>query len=138
MSSQNSHAENISCLVDTNVVIDLLRRREYALGLIAKWAEEGLLAVSTLTHLEVYHGMKRGEENGTNLLLDGLVSIDVDIPIARQAGRMLGELRSRGLTVSVGDAIIGATALSVGVPLLTNNLAHYPFAGLKVVPALQK
>ena len=43
----------ISCLVDTDIAIDFLRRREYALNLLESWAGEGLLAISTLTHLEI-------------------------------------------------------------------------------------
>ena len=129
--------KGISCLVDTDIAIDFLRRREYAQELLTNWAEEGLLAISTLTHLEVYQGMKAGEERATNAFLDGLVSVAVDVPIARQAGTMLGELRSKGMTIGIADAIIAATALQSGAPLLTNNTAHYPFPNLKVIRGLE-
>ena len=131
-------SRGISCLLDTDIVIDFLRRRDYAHLLLEKWGGEGLLAISTLTHLEVYQGMKSGEEKATDLFLDGLTSVAVDVPIARMAGKILGELRSRGVTISIGDAIIGATALYLGVPLLTNNTEHYPFKSLRVVPGMEK
>ncbi len=134
---QSSRVKGISCLLDTDIAIDFLRRRDYARKLLEKWAGEGLLAISTLTHLEIYQGMKSGEEKATNVFLDGLISITVDVPIARRAGRMLGELRSKGMTVSIGDAIIAATALQVGAPLLTNNVEHYPFTDVKVVRGLE-
>lgn len=130
---QSSQVKGISCLLDTDIVIDFLRRREYARKLLENWAGEGLLAISTLTHLEIYQGLKAGEEEGTNAFLDGLTSLAVDVPIARQAGRMLGELRSKGVTVGIADAIIAATALQFGTPLLTNNIEHYPFPNLKVI-----
>jgi predicted nucleic acid-binding protein len=130
---QSSRVKGISCVVDTDIAIDFLRRRDYAQKLLENWAEEGLLAISTLTHLEIYQGMKAGEERATNAFLDGLVSVAVDIPIARRAGTMLGELRSKGMTTGVADAIIAATALQFGTPLLTNNIVHYPFPGLKVI-----
>lgn len=133
---QNSRVTGISCLLDTDIVIDFLRRRNYARKLLEKWAGEGLLAISTLTHLEIHQGMKSGEEKATNVFLDGLVSVAVDVPIARRAGRIIGELRSKGVTVGIGDAIIAATAVQVGAPLLTNNVEHYPFAELKVVRGL--
>jgi len=123
--------------VDTDVVIDFLRRRDYALKLLENWAGEGLLAISTLTHLEIYQGMKAGEERATNTFLDGLVSVAVDIPIARRAGTMLGELRSKGITIGIADAIIAATALQFGSPLLTNNVEHYPFPNLNVIRGLE-
>jgi predicted nucleic acid-binding protein len=123
--------------VDTDVAIDFLRRREYARNLLGHWAGEGLLAISTLTHLEIYQGMKPGEEGATNAFLDGLISVVVDIPIARRAGTMLGELRSKGITIGIADAIIAATALQFGAPLLTNNVEHYPFTDLKVIRGLE-
>ena len=63
---QSSRVKGISCLVDTDVAIDFLRRREYAQKLLENWAGEGLLAISTLTHLEIYLGMKAGKERATN------------------------------------------------------------------------
>ena len=123
--------------MDTGVAIDYLRRREYAQKLLENWAGEGLLAISTLTHLEIYQGMKAGEEKSTNAFLDGLVSVVVDVPIARRAGTMLGELRSKGRMIGIADAIIAATALQFGAPLLTNNVEHYPFPNLKVIRGLE-
>ena len=134
---QSSQVKGISCILDTDIAIDFLRRRDYARDLLNHWAGEGLLAISTLTHLEIYQGMKTGEEGATNAFLDGLVSVVVDIPIARQAGTMLGGLRSKGMTIGIADAIIAATALQFGAPLLTNNVEHYPFPDLKVIKGLE-
>ena len=134
---QSSRIKNIACLVDTDVAIDFLRRREYARELLERWAEEGLLVISTLTHLEIYQGIKAGEEEATNTFLDGLMSAAVDVPIARRAGTMLGKLRAKGTTIGIADAIIAATALHLNAPLLTNNVEHYPFTDLKVVRGLE-
>lgn len=133
---QSSRLKGISCLIDTDIAIDFLRRRDYARELLDYWAREGLLAISTLTHLEIYQGMRSGEEQATNAFLDGLVSFDVDIPVARRAGLMLKELRAGGVTIGMADAVIAATALQLGTPLLTNNVEHYPFNGLKVIRGL--
>ncbi len=130
---QSSRVKGISCLVDTDVAIDFLRRRDYAQKLLEDWAGQGLLAISTLTHLEIYRGIKTGEEGATDAFLDGLVSVAVDIPIARRAGIMLGGLRSEGMTIGIADAIIAATALQLDAPLLTNNVEHYPFTDLEVI-----
>jgi len=129
----SSLVNGISCLVDTDIVIDYLRRREYAHQLLNSWADKGLLAISTLTHLEIYQGMKSGEEESTNAFLDGVVSVAVDTLIARRAGTMLGVLRSRGVTIGIADAVIAATALQAGAPLITNNVEHYPFPNLRVI-----
>jgi len=62
---QSSQVKGISCLIDTDIAIDYLRRRDYAQKLLDYWAGEGLLAISTLTHLEIYQGMKTSEEGAT-------------------------------------------------------------------------
>jgi predicted nucleic acid-binding protein len=128
----SSRVQGVSCIIDTDIAIDFLRQREYARELLLSWSTGGLLAISALTHLEIYQGMKAIEEKATNSFLDGLVSIDVDTSVARQAGILLRDLRSKGRTIGIADAIIGATALQIGVPLLTNNVEYYPFPGLQV------
>lgn len=133
-----SRVKGVTCLVDTDVAIDFLRRRVYARKLLEHWAGQGLLAISTLTHLEIYQGMKPGEERATNAFLDGLISVAVDVPISRRAGRMLGELRTKGVTLGIADAIVAATALQLDAPLLTNNVEHYPFTDLNVVQGMER
>ena len=126
----------ISCLIDTDIIIDYLRQREYARELLERFYREGMLAISVITHLEVYQGMRPREEERTNAFLDGLTSMPVDIFLARRAGKLLSDLRARGVTIGMTDAIIGATALSLDVPLLTNNTEHYPFLELKLVKGI--
>jgi predicted nucleic acid-binding protein len=129
----SNQVKGVSCILDTDIVIDFLRRREYSRKILNHWADEGLLAISSLTHLEIYQGMKTGEEKATNSFLDGLITIDVDISIARRAGALLRNLRSKGITIGTVDAIIAATALQFEVSLITNNVEHYPFPSLKVI-----
>lgn len=128
----------LCCLVDTDIAIDFLRQREYAKELLERWAKEGFLSVSTITHLEIHQGMRPGEEEATNTFLDGLVAIPVDVDIARRAGALLGQMRRDGRTTSIADAIIAATALALGLPLLTSNVEHYAFSGLKVIKGVER
>jgi predicted nucleic acid-binding protein len=133
---QSGKVKGVSCLVDTDILIDFLRKRIYAKKLLESWAESGLLAISALSHLEIYQGIKTGEEKATSAFLNGLTSVAVDITIAQHAGTMLAQLRSKGITIGVVDAVIAATALQCKVPLLTNNIDHYPFTSLEVIRGL--
>jgi predicted nucleic acid-binding protein len=81
--------------------------------------------------------MKAGEEEATNAFLDGLLSIPVDVYVARRAGKLLGNLCSSGVTVGIADSVIAATAMELDVPLLTNNVDHYPFPDLNIIRGLQ-
>ena len=123
----------ISCIVDTDILIDHLRGRQYAIRLLERWNESGLLAISVITQLEIYQGVRPDEVVRTDALLESPVSLDVDVSLARLTGTLIGEFRRRGITVSMADAIIGATALQRRVPLLTNNVRDYPFPELTLV-----
>ena len=133
-----NNRSGIACVVDSDIIINFLRGHEITRHLLNNWSEEGLLAVSAVTHLEVYYGMKSSEVPATEAFLDGLQSIPVDVYIARRAGQLLSKIRSLGVTVGIADAIIAATTLQLDVPLLTNNIRHYPFAGLKVIRGVLK
>jgi predicted nucleic acid-binding protein len=129
----------VSCLVDTDVCIDFLREREYAKTLLGKWLAKGLLSVSAVTHLEIYAGMRKGEEKATGAFLDLMVTMPVDEMIARSAGDIIRHLKSRGITMSPSDSIIAASALIMNVPLITNNISDYPvsaISGLVVVKGI--
>ncbi|MBN1376523.1 MAG: PIN domain-containing protein [Dehalococcoidia bacterium] len=126
----------VSCLVDTDVCIDFLRKKEYARKLLHGWLSRGLLSVSAITHLEIYAGILRSEEQATGVFLDSMVTMPVDKDIARSAGNIIRHLKSRGLTISPSDAIIAASALYSNVPLVTNNISDYPvseISGLIVI-----
>jgi predicted nucleic acid-binding protein len=113
-------------LLDSDVVIWLLRGRQPVVEHVERLAGRGQLLVSAITRAEVTSGMRPGEERATLRLLDGLTTMPVSGDIADRAGRMLGELRRRGVTVQLPDAIIAATALDAGAELHTCNPRHYP------------
>jgi len=126
----------ISCLVDSDVCIDYLRGREYTQVLFRKWMEKGLLSISAITHLEIYAGMRKGEEGGTVDFLDNMVTVPVDESVAGSAGNIIRRLKAKGLTMSPMDSIIAASALFAGVTLITNNVDDYPapqISGLVVI-----
>jgi predicted nucleic acid-binding protein len=113
-------------LLDSDVVIRLLRGQRQVLEHVERLAGRGQLLVSAITRAEVTSGMRPEEERATVLLLDGLTTMPVSGDIADRAGRMLGELRRRGITVHLPDAIIAATALHAEAELHTCNPRHYP------------
>lgn len=40
--------------------------------------------------------------------------------------------RKQGVSIALPDALIGATALELGIPLYTCNIRHFPFNQLDV------
>ena len=107
----------IELLLDTNMVIGLLKRRDAAVAL----AEEQKLrlnraAVSQITRMELlgFPGLTESEEAAIQAFLDSCQTILLDQAIEQQAIR----LRRTGM-FKLPDAIIAATALILNVRLLT-------------------
>ena len=108
-----------AAVVDTDILVDHLRGHR-------RLQVERALAYSTVSRAELFAGTDSVAVIRT--LLDALVEVDLDRTIAETAG---GIRRSRGLAMP--DAIVAATALGLGVPLVTRNARHFRgIAGLIV------
>ena len=74
---------------------------------------------------EIFAGIRPGEESATEAFFAARTEVPVDAHIGRRAGQYLGRFaKSHGLDVP--DALIGATASTVGLRLWTLNRRHYP------------
>ena len=68
------------------------------------------------------------------LLIDSdiLTSVDVDLAIADGASEYLRKFH-KSHALSIGDAVIAATAKEMGVKLVTRNIKHYPMKDIEIV-----
>lgn len=111
-------------LLDTNILVDLLRghrlAREFVDGLQKK------PAISVVTLLELIAGAKSRREEGEILRFERKLGIlPVTAPIARRAGEHTKHFKpAHGLDDL--DAIIAATAEHHALDLATLNVKHFP------------
>ena len=114
-------------LPDTNILIDAFRdkrgRRELLGRLVASGNSLGCCAV---TVAEIYSGMQPREAVPTDAFLSALVWYNSSRAIARRAGRLRFEYARQGITLSLPDTLIAATALEHGLTLITENRKHFP------------
>ena len=103
-------------MVDTDVLIDHLRGHQKL------DSSDGLLAYSVVTRCELFAGAHGDEQ--VMALLEGMIEIPVDGSIAEAAG-----LIRRHHGTRIADAMIAATAVDIGVPLMTRSRRH--FEGIK-------
>lgn len=105
-------------LVDTNILISLLN------GAIEpqQLADAGPFVVSTVSVAELYAltGTALHEERQIDALVLEIDIAAVGISIAKRAG-LLARTRRRGLA----DLMIAATAIELGLPLLTENVRDF-------------
>jgi predicted nucleic acid-binding protein len=117
-------------LLDTCILIDVLRGRKQAAAFIDALDEPPALSAVTLT--ELFAGVRgRDEEAAIRNLADVSNVLPVDRAVAELAGHYLKSfMRSHG--VDPLDAIIAATAHEHGLKLVTLNIKHFPmFPGLE-------
>lgn len=76
--------------------------------------------------------MRENEREATLDLLDSLTTMPLDSTTADLAGGLIREWRSQGVVLGDADAVIAASALMLGVGLVTTNPRHFPMPELVV------
>ncbi|MFN3648250.1 MAG: type II toxin-antitoxin system VapC family toxin [Armatimonadota bacterium] len=116
-------------VVDTDVASFLFkqdsRAARYAPHLIGK-----VLVLSAQSRAELYTWplLRNWGRPRREALEHSLRSYVIEYPddrICRIYGELVADTRSRGFQISAGDAWHAATALSLGVPLVTHNARHF-------------
>ena len=122
-------------LLDTSVLIDVLRLRNQRRDWLAQLARSGhTLSTTTLNVAELYAGMRPGEETQTEALLAGLESYEVNGADARFAGKLKSSWAKKGRTLTLDDAIIAAITMERGCALITDNRRDFPMAEVQLYP----
>jgi predicted nucleic acid-binding protein len=120
-------------VLDTDVLIDVLRGRAVARSFLQDAADRFVPCCSVVSVAELYVGMRSEEETATRILLDGLVIVPVTYEIAEVAGRFKKRITSRRLELV--DCLIAATAFIEGATLATGNVKDYPMQEITVLNA---
>lgn len=121
-------------LLDSDVIIWHLRGRKEVTEMLRDLQRFELPACSALSVLEVQLGVKKGEEEKTDLFLKSLRIIDVNMDIANKAAKLIREHRAKGVTLDLPDVVIAGTCILYDLILVTYNTKHYPIPELKFHP----
>jgi tRNA(fMet)-specific endonuclease VapC len=132
-------------ILDSSVAIASERRRETVERLIERVVTatgDQEAALSAIGVTELIHGLYRAQTPVLRLrrqsFLDELLRALTVYPYTKEtallAGKLDGEQQSKGVVIPFGDLLIGATALSLGFSVLTENLRHFQkIPGLSVI-----
>ncbi|MCP4425600.1 MAG: type II toxin-antitoxin system VapC family toxin [Chloroflexi bacterium] len=112
-------------LLDTGIVIRHLRGRKPIVNLVRGLNRTSRLAVATMTHMEVYAGMRPQEEYTTRKFLSRFVNLPLDTDIAERAGNLIKQRRREQRPIAVPDAIVAATAFRHQLTLVTLNHRNF-------------
>jgi predicted nucleic acid-binding protein len=119
-------------LLDTTVLIDVLRGRGAASRLLDLRSSGEVPFVCCINVEEIWRGIRPGEEERADTLVGGLRLAGLGLAEGRRAGRWRRDAATRGTTLSQADCLIAAAAVGVGARLATGNPKHFPMEELDV------
>lgn len=114
----------MSTVIDTSVIIDILRGLPAAVDYVEKL--EDVPACSEITRVEVARGLRSAERAPAERLFQQLRWVALDEPIARRAGELGRKWKRSHPGISSPDLVIAATAEQLAGDLATSNVRHFP------------
>jgi predicted nucleic acid-binding protein len=114
-------------LVDSDIIIDGARGDSHAKEFLGKSASRYVLAISTITRLELLAGCRNPREwTLTQATVRQFSELELTSEISRIAVALFDSYRlSHG--IAMADGLIAATAISQGIPLVSKNQRHFRY-----------
>ena len=120
-------------LLDTTVLIDLLRGRQGAVARLRVLRQRGDVAhVCAINVEETVRGLRATEQEPARRLFAGLRVVELGGSEGWLAGEWRRQHAERGQTLAQADCLIAAAALSVDGRLATGNPKDFPMTELAV------
>lgn len=117
-------------LLDTNICIQIIRRKPAALLARLTALPVGDVGLSTITAAELHVGVQKSREPARNaealaLFLVPLEIAAFDFAAAEAYGRVRAALESAGNPIGPLDTLIAGHAISLDITLVTDNVAEF-------------
>ena len=116
----------MSYLIDTNIIIDYLRKTDYAIELMNKIKLEETPYLSSVTTAELLAGCSPKKRKTLCEFINKFNIIEINNEIAIQTGILVFDFARKGITLHFQDATLAATALAHNFTLITKNKKHFP------------
>jgi predicted nucleic acid-binding protein len=122
-------------LLDTSVLIDILRLRHGRKELLADLVERGHHLTTTAINLaEIYSGVRPDEERRTIQFMESLECYSIDAATGEHAGRLRNFWANKGHVIALPDIVVATVAIEQDCTLLTDNRKHFPMPELRLYP----
>lgn len=120
-------------VLDSTFLVDHLRGLPEALARWHALFERGDDPIATeIVVCEVRSGLREADVPAFEALLRPVEFVQPGPDTAMLAGRWRAELRARGATLSLADALIAAAAVSLDAAVLTRNLRDFALTPARV------
>ena len=113
-------------IIDTDVAIDFLRGHNYAKELLMQLFRGDAVHLSILSVYELHAAMRDSEKTKTQDFIHACNLELITIEIAVKAGELKKQHQKKGITLTLTDCLIAATAIIRECKIATGNVTHYP------------
>ena len=123
--------EIMKTVIDTDLLIDLLRNQRQATSFIAELEEKNyVLATTAINIFELIHGAHKSQESkkniqSINLLKRRLSILPLTSKSAQKAGHIYAQLERQGQPIGIRDTLIAAIAITRECNVATRNQTHF-------------
>lgn len=127
-----SNGPYMQVLLDTNVIIDALRKKRRRAEYLESLSLQGLtLCICAVVLTELYTGVLQSDEKNVRGMTQDFVFLPTHPELGRLAGVLRKNYRDRGIALSTPDCLIAATAIHYDVMLATDNQRDFPMPELR-------
>ena len=113
-------------MVDSTILIDYFRKTDKSnSNLVSHFKNYDHLYISSVTEFEVINGTSSAHLEFWNQMLARFSVLDFDSIVARQAAKIVRQLKVKRKSIDKPDLFIAATAIVHGLTLDTANKKHF-------------
>jgi predicted nucleic acid-binding protein len=124
----------IEILVDSNVYIDLMKRRLDPIRVLGEWVGTSDLVTCGMVRLEVLRGLKHPKAfQRISSFMDIMINVRTDTAFWLDATDLARELDRQGKVIPGTDIIIAACALRTSAAIMTSDAHFRAIDGLRVI-----
>ena len=115
--------------VDTDVIIDFLKNKLYAVKAIDEFKRKEEILTTSITVFELLKGIVRLEDEEEKIktfqFLGNVRILNFDIVASKKAASVFESLRKEGNVMDTLDLMIASIALANNTSILTKNTKHF-------------
>jgi predicted nucleic acid-binding protein len=126
---------NKNVLLDTDVIIELLRKQETTIKTLLELQQQNYeFYVCPIVVAEIYAGAFVKEYPLIEQFFSFCHTLSIDNEIGKIAGLYANQYRKAFNKISLEDYLIAACAKKYQLCVWTNNTKHYPMSDIKLFP----
>jgi predicted nucleic acid-binding protein len=120
-------------IFDSSIIIDVLRKKNYAKDLIESYAEKERIATTVISKYEILRGTTEKDAGLVSGLLNQFVIYDFEDTVVKEAVKAHKRLAEKGKMVNELDVLIAGIVAANNETLITKDKDFLNFESAKIM-----